>query len=303
MLLKSFGSLAPCAMLAALLLVSGAPDASAAPPGPTVSAATPSEGEQGTLGLEVVIDGNGFEEGSNAVFLRSGTADPTGIAVLSTEYVSRKQVRARLDIAEDAPLDLYDIEIQSANGRKGKGTELFGVLAKGSGGTGGDPVMPGAVLDPVVLAVDSTTIDARWTETADDGYDPASGPAYRYRVKYRTDTYPTRENWNDEGTHHVLDVWAQTPGEPLETRLRYFPPATLIHLGVETEDASGHLSPVNGFGPVTTLPFPPFSLGKRRNRLLPVPGGWGRPTSTPRAAPGSSTCVTRGRSAGAWEGD
>jgi hypothetical protein len=244
------------AALVVVLLAGDARDLSAAPPGPTVSAATPSQGEQGTLGLEVVIDGNGFEEGSNAVFLRSGTADPTGIAVLSTEYVSRKQVRARLDIAEDAPLELYDIEIQSANGRKGKGTELFGVVQKGQGG--GAPLAPGAPLDFSVTAVDFTSVDLSWTETADDGYDETSGPVEKYEIAWRheADGSPSAENWYQSTTERLGGSPGVAPGAPSVRQAGPLQPLTSYYLAIRAEDGDGNVSEPVVVGPVTTAEFP-----------------------------------------------
>lgn len=107
-----------------------------------VDLATPSAGEQATVQLEVTIDGNGFDEGSEALFLVSGTANPGGIVVTNNQFVSRKQLVATIDIAPDADLDDYDIEVMTSSGRRGKGHTLFRVVKQGSlggGGAGGGP--------------------------------------------------------------------------------------------------------------------------------------------------------------------
>ena len=96
----------------------------------TVASADPPAGEQGTLNLSVLIKGKGFKNGAKAKFYRTGTADPGGVNVKSTKYVSSMQLIATVDIADAATIDLFDIEVQNADGRTGKGTELFSVTAK-----------------------------------------------------------------------------------------------------------------------------------------------------------------------------
>jgi uncharacterized delta-60 repeat protein len=95
-----------------------------------VTAADPPSGEQGTLNLNVIIKGKGFKNGAKAKFYRTGTVDPDGINVKSTQYVSSTQLLANIDIADWATLALYDIEVRNADGRTGKGTELFSVTEK-----------------------------------------------------------------------------------------------------------------------------------------------------------------------------
>jgi uncharacterized delta-60 repeat protein len=96
----------------------------------TVTSADPPAGEQGTINLNVLIKGKGFKNGAKAKFYRTGTGDPDGINVKSTRYVSSTQLQATIDIADWATLSLFDIEVQNADGRTGKGTELFSVTAK-----------------------------------------------------------------------------------------------------------------------------------------------------------------------------
>jgi len=95
-----------------------------------VVAADPTSGEQGTLNLNVIIKGKGFKNGAKAKFLRTGTTDLDGINVKATKYVSSTQLVATIDIADWATLSLFDIEVALADGRTGKGTELFSVAAK-----------------------------------------------------------------------------------------------------------------------------------------------------------------------------
>lgn len=102
-----------------------------------VELATPSVGEQASTAFDVTIDGNGFDEGSVASFLVTQTENPGGILVTNTRFVSRRQLVATIDIAEDADLEDYDIEVITTSGRRGKGHTLFSVVAPGSGGNGG----------------------------------------------------------------------------------------------------------------------------------------------------------------------
>jgi uncharacterized delta-60 repeat protein len=96
----------------------------------SVTAADPPTGEQGTLNLSVIIKGKGFKTGAKAKWFKTGTTDPAGVNVKSTQYVSSTQLIATIDIADAAALSKFDIQVANADGRTGKGTELFSVLAK-----------------------------------------------------------------------------------------------------------------------------------------------------------------------------
>jgi hypothetical protein len=97
-----------------------------------VTAADPPTGEQGTLNLTVKVTGKGFKNGAKAKFFKTGTTDPAGVNVKSTQYVSATQLIANIDIADTAALSAFDIQVQNTDGRTGKGTELFKVLGKGN---------------------------------------------------------------------------------------------------------------------------------------------------------------------------
>ena len=96
----------------------------------SVTSANPSSGEQGTLNLNVTITGKGFKYGAKANFYKTGTTDPAGLNVKSTQYVSATQLVANIDIADTAALTSFDIQVVNADGRTGKGTELFSVVSK-----------------------------------------------------------------------------------------------------------------------------------------------------------------------------
>lgn len=99
-----------------------------------VTAADPSAAAQATVNLDVKVTGKGFKNGANAKFLVTGTADPGGVQVNSTTFVSSTELRANIDVAETAIIANFDIEVLNSDGRGGKGTELFRVVEKGSNG-------------------------------------------------------------------------------------------------------------------------------------------------------------------------
>ena len=97
----------------------------------SVTSADPSAGEQGAVGLSVRIFGRGFAQGASSRFMVTGTADAGGVTVLSTSYVSSTELLALVDIAGDARLEYFDIEVTNRDGRTGKGLEKFMVTVKG----------------------------------------------------------------------------------------------------------------------------------------------------------------------------
>jgi hypothetical protein len=98
-----------------------------------VTSADPPSAPQGTVNLNVTIRGSGFKKGAQANFFITGTGDPGGIGVNQTTFVTSTELVANIDIADTAVISKFDIEVLS-NGRRGKGTELFAVTEKGSGG-------------------------------------------------------------------------------------------------------------------------------------------------------------------------
>lgn len=99
-----------------------------------VNSADPPAAEQGTVNLSVTIGGKGFKKGAAASFVLTGTEDPDGITVNSTTFVSSTTLVANITVADTATISKFDIKVRNSDGRIGKGTELFSVLAKGSGG-------------------------------------------------------------------------------------------------------------------------------------------------------------------------
>lgn len=95
-----------------------------------VLSADPPGAEQGTINLDVTIGGQGFDNSARVKFLKSGTKQTGGIAVNESVTLGPETILANIDIAEDADLGDFDIEVRLNRGRGGKGTTLFAVSAK-----------------------------------------------------------------------------------------------------------------------------------------------------------------------------
>ncbi len=105
-----------------------------------VLAADPSSAEQETAGLVVSIHGNGFDRRSEVAFYVTGTGDQGGIAVRAVAFKGKKRLEATIDVAAAATIADFDVEVVS-NGRRGRGTELFRVVEKGTNPSGdGSPL-------------------------------------------------------------------------------------------------------------------------------------------------------------------
>jgi probable HAF family extracellular repeat protein len=98
---------------------------------PTVTSTTPPSARRDTT-LNVTVAGSGFDQGSRAVWALDGdtTFATTRVRSNSTTYVTAKQLVANITIAADATLDLYDVQVVTAGGRKGIGIELFAVTGE-----------------------------------------------------------------------------------------------------------------------------------------------------------------------------
>ena len=95
-----------------------------------VTAATPSSTEQGTIALDVVVNGSGFDKTAMVDYFVTGTTNPGGISVRKVVFHSSKELVTTIDVADTADLASFDIQVRLQNGRKGKGTTLFSVKPK-----------------------------------------------------------------------------------------------------------------------------------------------------------------------------
>jgi len=95
-----------------------------------VTAATPSSAYQGTISLDVVVSGSGFDNSAKVQYFVSGTTDAGGITVRKVVFHSTKELVTTIDVASTAVLASFDIQVTSESGRKGIGTTLFAVKVK-----------------------------------------------------------------------------------------------------------------------------------------------------------------------------
>ena len=96
-----------------------------------VNSTAPSAAPQGTVNLDVTINGNGFKKGATAKWFVTGTTNPGGVTVNSTTYRSSSQLIANITVADSAIIGGFDVLVYSS-GRTGKGTDLFAVSSKGT---------------------------------------------------------------------------------------------------------------------------------------------------------------------------
>jgi len=101
-----------------------------------VTAATPSSAAQGTVNLNVKVTGKGFKNGASARFFVTATTDTGGVTVNSTTFVSSTELTANITVSDTAALANFDVQVLAADGRGGKGTELFAVVAKSAASAG-----------------------------------------------------------------------------------------------------------------------------------------------------------------------
>ena len=102
----------------------------------SVTSANPSSTAQGTVNLNVSVNGRGFKRGATAQWFVTGTTNPGGVTVNSTAFVSSSQLTANITVSSSATISGYDIAVKNTNGGSGKGTDLFSVVQSGSGGGG-----------------------------------------------------------------------------------------------------------------------------------------------------------------------
>ncbi len=95
-----------------------------------VTAATPASTYQGTVDLDVVVNGSGFDSTAKVQFLVSGTINPGGVSVKKVVFKNSGELVATIDVDAAASIANFDIIVKLDSGRKGKGTTLFTIQAK-----------------------------------------------------------------------------------------------------------------------------------------------------------------------------
>ena len=99
---------------------------------PTVTAASPSSGGQGTTGQNVTITGSGFQSGATVSFANSG------ITVNSTTYVSSSQLTANITIAPSAAAGATDVTVTNPDLSAATGGGIFTVNGTLTASAGAD---------------------------------------------------------------------------------------------------------------------------------------------------------------------
>lgn len=102
-----------------------------------VTSADPSSTIQGTVSLDVAVNGNGFDSSAAVKFLVTGTTDTGGIVVKKVSVRGSRKLVVTIDVSDTAVVNKFDIEVALSDGRKGKGTTLFTVQPKSV--SSGDP--------------------------------------------------------------------------------------------------------------------------------------------------------------------
>lgn len=97
-----------------------------------VNSTNPSAAPQGTTNLNVAVSGNGFKKGAKAQWFITGTTNPGGVTVNSTSFSGSSSLTANITISSGANLSGFDVVVTNADGRTGKGTDLFMVTPTGT---------------------------------------------------------------------------------------------------------------------------------------------------------------------------
>ena len=80
-----------------------------------VNAADPPSAEQSTINLNVKVTGKGFKNGAKAKWFITGTADPGGVQVNSTAFVSSTELTANITVSDTAITSLFTTKPRRTN--------------------------------------------------------------------------------------------------------------------------------------------------------------------------------------------
>ena len=94
---------------------------------PTVERTDPSSTPQGVT-LDLRVFGTNYEPGSSVAILLDLKSTPK-VKTNSTTYISDTELSANITVAEDAEIDLYDVQVTTLRGKKGVGIELLEITA------------------------------------------------------------------------------------------------------------------------------------------------------------------------------
>ena len=144
---------------------------------PVVAATDPNNAPQDTT-LDVVVSGSGFDQGSQAQWATAGVP-AAKVRTNSTRFVNPRELVVNITIEFDADTVLYDVIVTTTTGKKGIGTELFRVRAKGPkpeepadpeiAYVGDDALMVMNASGSNQMAVFTGTVDPAWPAWAPGG--------------------------------------------------------------------------------------------------------------------------------------
>ncbi len=97
-----------------------------------VNSTSPSAAPQGTVNLNVTVNGSGFKSGAKASWYVSGTTNPGGVTVNSTTVNGPSKLTANITISTTAVLSGFDVVVKNSDGRTGVGGDAFTVTQKGT---------------------------------------------------------------------------------------------------------------------------------------------------------------------------
>jgi hypothetical protein len=201
-----------------------------------VTSADPPSAPQGTISLDVTINGSGFDSSAAVSFLVTGTTDPGGITVKKVVTRGSKKLIATIDVADTAVVNKFDIEVTLSGGRKGKGTSLFAVLLKPNN-------------DPCAIAGLDFPAFAFWRQSGTSAAEflvaDSTGKCVRSVHKSATGTGPTiqfsypvggapnrgRLAWNEYDSESGPTVVGMDFTVDIATRQLTVFPKTIIHAG------------------------------------------------------------------------
>ncbi len=92
-------------------------------PPPSLSSISPASTTQGTVGLNVTVNGSDFQNGALVSF--SGT----GVITNNTSFVSASQLTVNIDVSGSAPTGARDVTVTNPDGGSAAGTGMFTIIA------------------------------------------------------------------------------------------------------------------------------------------------------------------------------
>ena len=94
-----------------------------------VTAATPASAYQGTISLDVVVSGSGFDPSAKVQYFVTGTTNPGGITVTKVVFRKSTEMVTTIDVADAADLANFDIQVTLEQRPQGQGHDV--VLGQG----------------------------------------------------------------------------------------------------------------------------------------------------------------------------